>query len=251
METEILSVAGLLAGYGSKTIITGLEFNLQLGDVLGLLGANGSGKSTLLKAISGQLRPFSGKIKIGGVDLHGAPETAKAQFGYAVEAADLPENLTGRQYLELMASLRSCEPLRWPCSDVIGRLNLSAWLDLPIRQYSMGTRAKISIAAAMLGAPKVLILDESLNGLDPLAAWEVKQMILQLASSGHHAVIVSTHVVEAVPALCNRAIFLADGRIVKAWNSQALADASRVPGAFEANVIQALKAFMSKPRLAA
>jgi ABC-2 type transport system ATP-binding protein len=126
---------------------------------------------------------------------------AKAQFGYAVEGGDLPENLTGRQYLELVASIRSC-PLRWPCGDLIGRLQLPAWLHLPMRQYSMGTRAKISIAAAMLGGPKLLIFDESLNGLDPLAAWEVKRMILEMTSSGRHAVIVSTHVVEAVPALC-------------------------------------------------
>jgi ABC-2 type transport system ATP-binding protein len=239
---EILNVTGLAAGYGGKRIIAGIDVTLKPGDVLGLLGANGSGKSTLLRAISGQIRPLSGAVQIGGIFLQQAPEIAKAQFGYAVEANDLPENLTGRQYLELVASIRSC-PLRWPCGDLISRLQLKPWLHLPIRQYSMGTRAKISIAAAMLGAPKLLIFDESLNGLDPLAAWEVKRMILELTSSRRHAVIVSTHVAEAVPALCNRALFLAEGQIVQTWDRQSLADASRVPGAFEENVIRALNKF--------
>jgi ABC-2 type transport system ATP-binding protein len=250
MNPEILNVTGLAAGYGGKRIIAGINLTLEPGDVLGLLGANGSGKSTLLRAISGQIPPFSGTVEIGGIFLHRAPEMAKAQFGYAVEGGDLPENLTGRQYLELVASIRSC-PLRWPCGDLIGRLQLPAWLHLPMRQYSMGTRAKISIAAAMLGGPKLLIFDESLNGLDPLAAWEVKRMILEMTSSGRHAVIVSTHVVEAVPALCNRAIFLAAGQIVQSWDRQSLAAASSVPGAFEDNVIRALKKFTSKSTLAA
>ena len=251
MDADILNVTGLSAGYGRKLIVSGVDIALRPGDILGLLGANGSGKSTLLKAISGQLPPFAGEVKIAGVSLAAAPEIAKARLGYAVESSDLPLNLTGRQYLELIASIRHCEALRWPCGDVIGRLGLAAWLDAPIGQYSLGTRAKISIAAALLGGPALLILDESLNGLDPLAAWEAKQMIAQLASTGRHAVIVSTHVVEAVPALCNRALFLAEGQIVQVWDKERLQDEARFPGAFEANVIQALKAFTAKPRLAA
>lgn len=250
MVAEILSVMGLSAGYDRKVIVAGVDLDLQAGDVLGLLGANGSGKSTLLKAISGQIQPFAGKVTIAGLSLQAAPELAKARFGYAVDGADLPLNLTGRQYLELVASIRHCKPLHWACGDVIGRLALAAWLDLPIRQYSMGTRAKISIAASMLGLPKLLMFDESLNGLDPLAAWETKQMIVELAKTGH-AVIVSTHVVEAVPALCNRALFLAGGKIVKAWDKDALQRDAGWPGAFEANVIQALKTFTAKSRLAA
>lgn len=251
MDHDILKVSGLSAGYGGRAVVSGIDLALRPGDILGLLGANGSGKSTLLKAVSGQLKLLAGEVEIAGMNLSRAPEMAKARFGYAVEGADLPMNLSGRQYLQLVASIRHCDAFTWSCGDVIGRFGLAPWLGLPIRQYSMGTRAKISIAAAMLGAPALLVLDESLNGLDPLAAWEAKRMILELASSGRHAVIVSTHVVEAVPAFCNRAIFLADGEIVQAWDQQGLQNASAVTGGFEAEVIRALQAFMSVGGMAA
>lgn len=241
MDDEVLTVRGVGAGYGGLRIVEDIDVALRLGDVLGLLGANGSGKSTLLKAITGQIRLMTGSVAIAGVDLRQSPERAKAAFGLAIDGPELPSMLSGRQYLELVASIRACAANDWP-GDVLGRLGLSAWLARPIAEYSLGTRAKISIAAALLGSPKLLIFDESLNGLDPLAAFEVKEIIRERAASGRHAVVVSTHVVETVPALCNRAIFLADGRIVEQWNARELAGASQAPGAFESCVMKALSA---------
>jgi len=150
--------------------------------------------------------------------------------------------IPGRQYLDLVASIRECRPTDWPFSDVPARLDLAAWLNRPIAEYSLGTRAKISIAAALLGSPPLLIFDESLNGLDPVAAWEVKRMIADLAATGRHAVIISTHIVESVPNLCTRAILLADGRIVESWDAENLANSSSAPGRFEARVMLALRA---------
>jgi ABC-2 type transport system ATP-binding protein len=237
---EILAVRGLSAGYGGRAVVSGIDLSLGRGDILGLLGANGSGKSTLLRAITGQIRPLGGTVAIDGADLAGAPERAKSGFGLAMDPSDLPAALTGRQYLELVASIRGCAEDDWPSADVAERLGLKRWIDRPIAEYSLGTRAKIAIAAALLGAPRLLILDESLNGLDPLAAFEVKRIILALASSGRHAVIISTHVVESVPGLCNRALLLAEGRVVRDWDARQLAEAGRVPGAFEAEVMRAL-----------
>lgn len=239
---EVLAVRGVSAGYGGRRIIAGIDVALRRGDILGLLGANGSGKSTLLKAVTGQIRLLTGSVTINGIDLTQAPERAKAELGLAIDAPDLPAALSGRQYLELVASIRSCAANDWPCVDVLLRLGVTTWLDRPIAEYSLGTRAKISIAAALLGAPPLLIFDESLNGLDPVAAWEVKRIIVDLAATGRHSIIVSTHVVETVPALCNRAAFLAEGRIVESWDAQGLAEASRAPGAFEACVMRALNA---------
>jgi len=110
------------------------------------------------------------------------------------------------------------------------------------RMLLAATLAAATCAAALLGSPKLLIFDESLNGLDPLAAFEVKGIIRELAATGRHAIVISTHVVETVPALCTRAIFLADGRIVEHWNTQELARASQAPGAFESCVMKALNA---------
>lgn len=239
-SAEILTVRGLNAGYGGRAVVSGIDLSLDRGDILGLLGANGSGKSTLLRAITGQIRPLAGSVAINGVDLAVAPERAKSGFGLAIDPPDLPGTLTGQQYLQLVASIRGCTEDDWPGVNVAERLGLKRWIDRLIAEYSLGTRAKIAIAAALLGAPPLLILDESLNGLDPLAAFEVKRIILALAASGRHAVIISTHVVEAVPGLCNRAVLLAEGRIARDWDARQLAEAGRVPGAFEAEVMQAL-----------
>ncbi|MER8633284.1 ABC transporter ATP-binding protein [Mesorhizobium opportunistum] len=244
-SSEILAVRGLSAGYGGHAVVSGIDLSLGRGDILGLLGPNGSGKSTLLRAISGQIRPLAGSVVINGVDLGDAPERAKSGFGLAIDPPDLPGALTGRQYLQLVASIRCCAENDWLGGNVAERLGLKRWIDRLIAEYSLGTQAKIAIAAALLGAPPLLILDESLNGLDPLAAFEVKRVILALAASRHQAVIISTHVVEAVPGLCNRAVLLAEGSIAREWNARQLAEASHAPGAFELHVMQALSEPMS------
>ena len=114
-------------------------------------------------------------------------------------------------------------------------------MDQPIALYSLGTRAKVSFAAALVGAPPVVIFDESLNGLDPLAAHEVKAMIAEAAGSGRHAVVLATHVVETVPGLCTRALFIAGGRVAESWDAARLAEDGAVPGRFESRLIAALR----------
>ena len=247
---EVLAVRAMSAGYGGRPVVAGIDLTLARGDVVGLLGANGSGKSTLIKAITGQIRLASGSVVIGGADLGPEPLRAKAGFGLAIDAPDLPNALTGRQYLELVASIRGAASGSWPCGDVPSRLMLTPWLERPIAEYSLGTRAKVSIAAAILGGPPLLIFDELLNGLDPVAAWEFKRIVAELAADARHAVLVATHVVEAVPSFCNRVVLLAEGRIVDAWDAERLATARRVSGAFEADVIAVLKAKHRRPALA-
>lgn len=241
----VLDVRGACAGYNGLQIIDNITFSVRQGAILGLLGANGSGKSTLLRAITGQIPLASGSVEIEGEDLAREPVRAKAAFGLAIDVADLPLALTGSQYLELAASIRGCPPDDQPCGDLLARLGLNKWLGCRIAEYSLGTRAKISIAAALLGSPPLLIFDESLNGLDPVAAWDVKEAIKEMAATGRRAVIVSTHIVDAVPALCTEAAFLADGRIVKFWDQESLCRASSAPGAFERCVMESLHTFQT------
>ncbi len=242
----VLAVRGVSAGYKGRPVVNNISLTLRFGAIMGLLGANGSGKSTLIKAITGQIRALSGSVEICGEDLAREPERAKAALGLAVDTQDLPTPLSARQYFELVASIRGCAPDSWPCAGMMSRLGLEDWLSRPIRECSLGTRAKISIAAALLGSPPLLIFDESLNGLDPVAAWEVKRIVRDMAASGKHAVIISTHVVEAVPSLCNQALFLAGGRIVQSWDGPGLVRASAVPGGFEACVMQALQTYSAR-----
>ena len=210
--------------------------------MLGLLGANGAGKSTFVKAITGQLPLLAGRVAVDGVDLGRHPERAKGRFGLAVEGSDLPAALTGAQYLEMVASIRGCAAEDWLFPDVMEGLGLGAWLDRPIALHSMGTRAKVAFAAALLGAPPLLIFDESLNGLDPLASHKVKRMIAEAAGTGRHAVVLATHVVETVPGLCTRAIFIAGGHVVESWDAARLAEDGAMPGQFAARLMSALRA---------
>ncbi|TIT03203.1 MAG: ATP-binding cassette domain-containing protein, partial [Mesorhizobium sp.] len=115
---EVLAVSGLSAGYRGRAVVRGIDLSLRRGDILGLLGANGSGKSTLIRAITGQTPLLGGSVTIDGIALATAPERAKAGFGLAIEPHELPAPLSGRQYIELVASIRGCAPNDLPSTDL-------------------------------------------------------------------------------------------------------------------------------------
>lgn len=237
----LLQASALSAGYGTRIVLRNATIHLHAGAWLGLLGANGSGKSTLLRAITGQIPLLAGSIQIAGIDLACAPERARAAFGYAVDPAELPMGLTGRQYLAMVASIRFCAATDWPHPDLPGLLALAPWLDHRIAACSLGTRAKISIAAALLGAPPLLILDEALNGLDPLITIRVRRLLSGMVATGRHAVILSTHILEQVAADATQVILLEDGAIAHRWDAEALDAARRIPGGMEEAFLRALE----------
>jgi ABC-2 type transport system ATP-binding protein len=232
-----LDVREVAAGYRGRAIVEDIGLRIDPGDFIGLLGANGAGKSTLLRALTGQIPLMNGSVLIGGIDLHAAPELAKRGFGYAVDGADLPHSLTGRQYLDFVASVRGCAADDWPLGDLIGPLSLGPHLRRMIGDCSLGTRMKISLAGAMLGGPRLLILDESLNGLDPVSAFRVRRRLAEMVRTGRHAVLLASHAIETIAVSCSAAVFLEDGRIAHRWGRAAL-DAG--PAAFEATVMRAL-----------
>lgn len=251
MPASTLEVRALHAGYGNRPVLTDISFTVQTGQWLGLIGANGSGKSTLLRAITGQIRLLDGSVRVDGHDLGTARARALGRCGYAIDAADVPDALTGRQYLEMVASIRGCAADAWPEPALDRQLGFARWLDVPLRACSLGTRTKVSIAAALLGSPPLLILDESLNGLDPVSSWRVRQLLDRLVSAGGHAVILSTHQIEALGGFCTDALFLQDGRIAHVWDRPALQAARAQPGGFEATVMDAVLASMTDLQQAA
>ena len=236
----LLHAQGLEAGYGGAPVLRGIDLSVRAGDWLGLLGANGSGKSTLLRALTGQIPLAAGNVSIAGINLRAQPERAKMGFGYAVDPTELPAGLTGRQYLAMVASIRGCAPTAWPQADLPDLLALAPWLDHPLAACSLGTRAKLSIAAAMLDAPPMLILDEALNGLDPLISIRVRRLLATLVASERHAVILSTHMLEQVATSATDVLVMEKGGIAHAWTRQTLAEARAAPGGLEAAFMVAL-----------
>jgi ABC-2 type transport system ATP-binding protein len=240
----VLQAEAVGAGYGSSRIIHSVDLQLRAGACLGLLGANGSGKSTLLRALTGQIPLLQGYVLIAGIDLAADPQHAKRHIGYAVESADLPQCLTARQYLELVASIRACRADAWPCGDLLTPLSLHGWLDTRIADCSLGTRMKISLAAALLGGPELLILDETLSGLDPRSNWRIRRILTDLVRVRGCAIILCSHATETIALTCTQAAFLEHGCIAHRWGQPDLAAG---PAAFEARVMHALGEYSAQP----
>jgi ABC-2 type transport system ATP-binding protein len=243
MYPAILEVSDLSAGYGGRPAITCASLTLHGGQLLGLIGPNGAGKSTLLRAVAGLIPALSGEVRIGTHPIATARERALVQLGFAVDPAELPGVLTGRQYLQMVASVRGCAEYDWPEPDLDQELGFTPWLDTLLGQCSLGTRAKLSVAAAFLGAPPLLVLDESLNGLDPISSWRLRQILARMVQTGRHAAILSTHQIELLGSLCTDVVYVDEGRLAHCWSRDALDAAG--PGGVEAMVIATVAAAAS------
>lgn len=235
-EPALLAVSGLTAGYRNTPIIRNVTLTVQRGECLAILGANGSGKSTLMRALSGQISTLAGQIQIGGVDLARAPATAKRGFGYAVDPADLPGDLTGHQYLEMIGSIRGCSACGGS-ADLIEQLQFGPWLHQTIDRYSLGTRMKLSFVSALLGTPPLLLLDEALNGLDPLILARTRKILADLCIAGH-GVVMSTHLLGTIGPACTAVLMLEGGKITHHWP----APTSTTPSTFETMIVATLEA---------
>lgn len=202
-------VRGLRKVYGRTVAVEKVNFVVQPGEFVALIGHNGAGKSTTIRALTGQLQPTEGQLLIDGVDVQADPGEARRRFGYVPEDPKLYEYLTAREFLELVVELRGG-------GDVAGALALTGLgedAERLIREYSQGMRRKTALAAAVVSAPKALILDEALNGLDPPSAARVKDALRERCQAGA-AVLLSTHVLETVERIADRVVMLAHGRVV-------------------------------------
>lgn len=205
----MISVRAVDKTYGDHPAVRGLDFEIAAGTCVGLLGLNGAGKSTTLKILTGQLLPTEGRASVGGVDVVADPAGARAAFGYVPEEPALYDYLTAREFLELVTAIRGGGDVE----DALAMTGLGGDADRLIREYSQGMRRKTALAAALVSAPGVLILDEALNGLDPPSAARVKARLRRACDAGA-AVLLSTHVLETVERLADRVIMLAHGRVV-------------------------------------
>lgn len=200
--------------YGDFTAVDGITFKVEPGQVLGFLGPNGAGKSTTMKMIAGFLAPSSGSAKVCGFDVEQQALDAKRVVGYLPEGAPSYGEMSVRQFLDFIADARgvpgSVREKR--LDDAIGRLNLENVLEQPIDTLSKGFKRRVGLAQAIVHDPKVLILDEPTDGLDPNQKHEVRTLINAMARD--KTIIVSTHVLEEVHAVCTRAIIIARGRIL-------------------------------------
>jgi ABC-2 type transport system ATP-binding protein len=210
----LLAITALTKKFGAITAVDGISFSVGRGEVLGFLGPNGAGKSTTMRMVAGYLAPTSGHAAVGGFDVERAPLEVKRRIGYLPEGAPAYGEMTPAGILDFSARIRGLEaPVRrGRIAAMVERLQLDAVLDQPIETLSKGFKRRVGLALALLHDPEVLILDEPTDGLDPNQKHEVRTLLADIAPE--KAIVISTHILEEVDALCTRAIVIAGGRIV-------------------------------------
>jgi ABC-2 type transport system ATP-binding protein len=202
--------------YGSVTALAGLDFTVRSGEIYGLLGPNGAGKSTMIKIINGLTEPTSGSVKVLGYDPSANPVEVKSAIGYVSETSMLYDSLSPRDFFEFVASVRKMD--QRVANERVSRLaaafGLGEFYDSPIATLSMGTKQKVSVVAALMHEPPLLLLDEPLNGLDAKSSRILKDLISLHTSRNGGAVLFSTHIMEVAEHICTRIGIIYQGRIV-------------------------------------
>lgn len=210
----MLKIEGLTKRYGRHTVVDNLSFECAPGEVLGFLGPNGAGKSTTMKMVTGFVVPSAGTVSVCGYDIGSQTLAAQRRLGYLPEGAPLYPEMSPLEFLEFIADVRELEGTRrrTRLEKVIGMLHLEPVLHQATETLSKGFKRRVGLAQAILHDPDVLILDEPTDGLDPNQKHEVRQLIR--AMSEDKLIVISTHILEEVEAVCSRAIIIADGRLI-------------------------------------
>lgn len=210
----MITVTNVAKAFGSVQAVRGVSFTIARGEVVGLLGPNGAGKSTTMRMITGYLQPDAGAVHIDNVSVAASPITARARIGYLPENAPLYPDMEVTDFLAYVARLR-----RLPAREITARIremvrvcHLHDVVGRPIGQLSKGYRQRVGLAAAMLHEPPVLILDEPTSGLDPNQIQEIRDVIRTIGQK--RTVILSTHILQEVEAVCNRALIINKGQLV-------------------------------------
>lgn len=209
---NIITANNLTKTYGSFTAVNHVNLTIQKGEVYGLLGPNGAGKSTIMKMLLGLVKPTKGTLNIDGKSY---PENRKfilSEIGSLIEEPAFYGNLTGRENLEIIRQI-----LDLPESDVIAALemvDLVEFKDRKAKDYSLGMKQRLGIASAIIGSPKILILDEPTNGLDPVGVHEIRELIKELPKKLDTTVIVSSHLLSEIELMCDRLCVMNKGNLL-------------------------------------
>lgn len=220
----MIEVSHLSKKYGTHPAIEDLSFTVGDGQIFGLLGPNGAGKSTIMNILTGYLAPTSGEVKVAGFSLPEQTQQAKACVGYLPEQPPLYPEMTVQEYLDFAAELKGIKKKAERKEQVLRaarRTGLEDVLPRLIRSLSKGYRQRVGIAAALLGTPKVIILDEPTVGLDPAQMIEIRSLIRDLGKT--HTVILSSHILSEVQSVCDRVLIIAHGKLVAQGTPEELA----------------------------
>ncbi|XOV90407.1 MAG: ABC transporter ATP-binding protein [Pseudomonadota bacterium] len=245
----MIEIDHLRKSFGALNAVDDITFSVSPGEILGFLGPNGAGKSTTMKVITGFLAPTSGSVRIWGCDIEKDTILAQKMIGYLPEGAPCYEEMTPRTFLNFIAEVRGLRGTTRAqrVESVVATMSLGKVLDQRIETLSKGFKRRVGLAQAIIHDPKLLILDEPTDGLDPNQKHQVREMIRSL--SRDKIVIISTHILEEVTAVCTRALIISSGRIVSDCRPSELEEQSRYHGAVTLRLVDAERAQALVPRL--
>lgn len=218
--TALAKIEHLTIHYGKRLAVDDLSLELAAGEIVLLLGPNGAGKSTTLSAIAGSIVPTAGKIIVGDQDLATAPRSARAKVGFADQPPALYEFFTVLEHVTFIAEARGSD--RASASAVLGSLGLDKILARPCRELSFGMRQRVGLAAALVGGVELVLLDETLNGLDPHASRSARAA-LQAAATRGATILMSTHLLGVAERMCDRILLMDKGKLVADKHGEDLA----------------------------
>lgn len=244
----MIEVKNLTKSYGDKKAINGISFTVEDGEILGFLGPNGAGKSTTMNILTGYISSTSGSAIINGVDIFEEPLKAKKNIGYLPEIPPLYIDMTVKDYLNFVYDLKKCKlPRKAHLKDVCELVQITDVYERIIKNLSKGYKQRVGLAQALIGNPPVLILDEPTVGLDPKQIIEIRTLIKKLGKK--HTVILSSHILSEIQAVCDRVIIINKGKVAAEDTIDNLSKTvsgdhrliMRIDGAGKKDIIKALR----------
>ena len=213
---SVLEVKNLTKKFGKRVILDQVSVTLEEGEVVGLVGPNGVGKSTFIKSILGLYKIDESDVKICGLDVYKQHRDALSKVGCIVENPDMYQNISGRKNLKI-CTLMNDLPKNTDIDSVVHLVRMESRIDDKVKTYSLGMKQRLGLASALLNHPKLLILDEPINGLDPQGIMELRQIVRDLSKKDKMTVLISSHILAEIEQMCDRIIMIDQGKIVDSF----------------------------------
>ncbi|PWL72580.1 MAG: ABC transporter ATP-binding protein [Bacillota bacterium] len=211
---SVLEVRDIHRNYGKKEVLKGVTFQIDSSEIVGLIGKNGAGKSTLFKVITGILKQKSGTVKILDQEVSSKNRKIFQQVGCLIEQVSLYPHLTGYEHIQIVAKLTDTK-IDEHVETLISTLKMNSYIHNKTKTYSQGMKQRLGILLAVLNKPKLLLLDEPLNGLDPEGVYEIRTFLLNICHQEGMSLLISSHILSEMQIFCDRFLFLKDGVISK------------------------------------
>ncbi len=213
-HSKVLEVSNLSKSFGKRKILDNINLTIYEGDIIGLIGPNGAGKTTLIKTILRLYYCDKGSVKICGYDTKKQLEQALSKVGSIIEKPDMYDQLTGRKNLKITELLNDLHDQKY-VEEIIEFVGLKTRINDKVKKYSLGMKQRLAIANALIKKPKLLILDEPTNGLDPKGRRELRQMLKTISQEQNMSILISSHILSEVENICDRVVIIDQGRLVK------------------------------------